>query len=370
LAEVAERFKHAMSVHFVETMLAQATFDQVVKVTAKAGRPTLENRLVSATADVEELEVARDLWELSRDRLGLDAFLARHGYHGPNEGELSARSWREDPSPVTAAAARYATEADQNAPTVNLERQRVDRDAAFAELSAATRGLRRWWARRVVASACAHVPRREVGKAAFLQLLDVGRYVGRRIGTELVGRDQLEEADDVFYLTLEEILTGTSLNWRPTVEFRKERRREYQGLQLPSHWIGDPVPVAATKSDLDSSVSITGIPASPGTAQGTARVIVNALDCAEPLGRDEILVTVTTDPSWVSMFMAAGGIVIDVGAPMSHAAIVARALGVPCVINTGDGTRRIRHGDQIRIDGDAGRVDILSRAHTRPNSSE
>jgi phosphohistidine swiveling domain-containing protein len=64
-----------------------------------------------------------------------------------------------------------------------------------------------------------------------------------------------------------------------------------------------------------------------------------------------------TDPGWASIMFLAGALVVDVGGPMSHAAIVARELGVPCVVNTGDGTRRIRSGERIRVDGTTGLVE-------------
>jgi pyruvate,water dikinase len=72
----------------------------------------------------------------------------------------------------------------------------------------------------------------------------------------------------------------------------------------------------------------------------------------------------TTDPSWASFFVAAAALVIDIGGPMSHGAIIARELGIPCVINTGDGTRRIRTGDRLQVDGDNGVVHILATAST------
>jgi phosphoenolpyruvate synthase/pyruvate phosphate dikinase len=69
-----------------------------------------------------------------------------------------------------------------------------------------------------------------------------------------------------------------------------------------------------------------------------------------------------TDPSWVGHFLVAAALVIDVGGPMSHGAIVARELGVPCVINTVIGTSSIRTGDTVRIDGGVGTVEIVKRA--------
>ena len=67
-----------------------------------------------------------------------------------------------------------------------------------------------------------------------------------------------------------------------------------------------------------------------------------------------------TDPSWSSYFLLAAGVVIDVGGPLSHGAIVARELGIPCVINTVDGSRRLRTGQRLRVDGERGRVEVLA----------
>jgi pyruvate,water dikinase len=80
---------------------------------------------------------------------------------------------------------------------------------------------------------------------------------------------------------------------------------------------------------------------------------------AEDLEPGEILVCRATDPGWVSLFHLAGGVAVDMGGTMSHAAIVARELGIPCVTCTVDGTRRLRTGDLVRLDGDNGRIEVL-----------
>jgi pyruvate,water dikinase len=105
---------------------------------------------------------------------------------------------------------------------------------------------------------------------------------------------------------------------------------------------------------------IAGVGVHPGVVEGLARVVREPQDAELEPG--EILVCATTDPSWVSLFIPAGGVVIDVGGQMSHGAIVARELGIPCVINTRDGTRRIRTGDRLRIDGASGEVVVLDQA--------
>jgi pyruvate,water dikinase len=82
----------------------------------------------------------------------------------------------------------------------------------------------------------------------------------------------------------------------------------------------------------------------------------------EQLEAGEILVCETTNPSWVTLFLIADAMVIDIGGVISHGAIAARELGIPCVINTRDGTRRLRTGDIVRVDGATGTVEVLQRA--------
>jgi pyruvate,water dikinase len=96
---------------------------------------------------------------------------------------------------------------------------------------------------------------------------------------------------------------------------------------------------------------------SPGVVEGVARVMSGADD--GELDDGEILVCHTTDPSWAPLFLLASALVVDIGGAMSHCALVAREIGLPCVINTGDGTTVINTGDRIRVDGDAGTVEVL-----------
>jgi pyruvate,water dikinase len=101
----------------------------------------------------------------------------------------------------------------------------------------------------------------------------------------------------------------------------------------------------------------------PGVVVGTARVVRDSEE--DQLQPGEILVCETTNPSWVTLFLVAEAMVIDIGGVISHGAIAARELGIPCVINTRDGTRLLRTGDLIRVDGSTGVVTVLDRAVTR-----
>lgn len=92
-------------------------------------------------------------------------------------------------------------------------------------------------------------------------------------------------------------------------------------------------------------------------------------DDADDLLNGEILVCETTNPSWASYFLVAGAVVVDIGGPLSHGPIVAREMGIPCVINTRDARLVIASGDMLRVDGTAGVVQILSSSISEPTPS-
>ena len=144
---------------------------------------------------------------------------------------------------------------------------------------------------------------------------------------------------------------------------RRAQREEYARVDLPQFWTGDPVPVEldAGGEDAERADEVEGMAASAGVAEGRARILLDA-DGIDEIEPDEILVCRTTDPSWASAFHLVAATVIDIGGPVSHGAIVSREMGIPCVINTENGTRVLRTGDLLRVDGTAGRVEVLERA--------
>jgi pyruvate,water dikinase len=104
--------------------------------------------------------------------------------------------------------------------------------------------------------------------------------------------------------------------------------------------------------------TVTGFAGSAGVVEGTARVILAAADGAR-LRPGEVLVTNVTNVGWTPLFPRAAAVVTNVGAPLSHAAIVARELGIPAVVGCGTATEVIRDGDRVRVDGSAGVVQVL-----------
>ncbi|MCP4842490.1 MAG: pyruvate, water dikinase [Halieaceae bacterium] len=92
--------------------------------------------------------------------------------------------------------------------------------------------------------------------------------------------------------------------------------------------------------------------------EGVARV-AHTLAEAAALLPGEILVTPITDIGWTPYFSLIGGLVTDLGSAVSHGAVIAREYGLPCVVNTREGTVYLQTGDRIRLDGDKGVVEKL-----------
>ncbi|HVW32205.1 MAG TPA: PEP-utilizing enzyme, partial [Acidimicrobiia bacterium] len=363
-AEAAARFEAVMRPHTLAAMLNQGIYEQAAKLATSAGRPGLETRFMTGLGGFEETRLMAELWAVSRRERPFEDFVAAHGYHGPAEGEISSRSWREDPAPVAQLLETYRGMDDGAAPAkVEAERAR-EREAATAGLLAALPPARRPGARFLLGVVRRYLPLREVGKTAFLQLFDTARLCARVVGEDLARRGLVGDPEDAFYLTVEELLdpsvaaAGGDAGLKELVAFRRERRDEYLTVKLPDSWTGQPEAVPVTASEaVGPGGTLSGMAVSPGVVEGRARVVRDPL--ADALEPGEILVCETTDPSWTSLFLVAAGLVIDVGGPLSHGAILARELGVPCVINTRTGTAVLRTGDRLRVDGTTGRVDVL-----------
>ena len=192
----------------------------------------------------------------------------------------------------------------------------------------------------------------------------------RATGEQLAAEGAIDTADDVFYLTLDELQGRRPADIKATVRERRATRARYEAVDLPLEWVGMPevTQLADAAPDDGATTHIEALGVSGGKAEGIARVLVdpNDPDALEP---GDVLVCHTTDPSWSSYFFVASAVVIDIGGMLSHGAIVARELGIPCVISTGNGTSTIRSGDRVLVDGDAGTVEILERAKAGTDGS-
>jgi pyruvate,water dikinase len=254
-----------------------------------------------------------------------------------------------------------------------LAAQRVEFDAAWERFQA--RHLRRARSvRRRLDKAAEAARLREAARSETTRLVWAARTWALRAG-DLTG-----VGDGVFFLTFDELLdllagVDTATAYIPARRQTYERYKALPPFPLvirgrfdPFQWAADP----HRRSDFFDSHGllpkllvgdpredvILGMPGSAGRAEGVVRRLDSPEDGAE-LEAGEILVTSQTNIGWTLLFPRAAAIVTDVGAPLSHAAIVARELGIPAVVNCGDATMRLKTGDRVRVDGEQGVVEIL-----------
>lgn len=293
--------------------------------------------------------------------IGLDVFLERYGHRAAAEIDVGVPRWSEDPAPVFAAIANYLRITDpEQAPDRRFARAAAAAEATLDELAPRARRARPVRGRAAVF--CMRRSRelaglRELGKFAWLYVLDEMRGNLLLAGGELAARGLLDTADDIMFLGLREAreaVRGRDLRdlvaARRAVHERESRRRS-----VPVAVLSDGTdPEAAAPPGAVRDGTLVGLGAAPGRITARARVVRDPAGAHVDPG--EILVAPTTDPGWTPLFMTAGGLVTETGAPLAHGPTVAREYGIPAVICVRDATREIRTGQLITIDGAAGTV--------------
>jgi pyruvate,water dikinase len=287
----------------------------------------------------------------------IEGLLARYGRRAES-WNLLAHTWSEDPAPLIGLLRQLLTSSAP--PPAEALAAAVGRRAALSvEVEArlpATPGLRARF-RDLVAEAPDFVPVKE-GRAEW-QLLAYGSLRGAllRRGSSLVAAGSIRDAEDVFFLLPEEID-------RPAGDLAAraaDRRQAWQqwAQRTPPATIGRPPQpaddAAAPPATAPEPRVIRGLAASRGLATGRARV-VTSLAGADRLEPGDVLVCVMTAPPWTPLFGIAAAVVTDTGAPLSHAAIVAREYGIPCVVGARGATAAIPDGALVTVDGGAGIV--------------
>lgn len=188
--------------------------------------------------------------------------------------------------------------------------------------------------------------------------LPLVRRTVHEMGERLVRVGALDEADDVFHLTLQD-LERVGSSWPPPRHLVDELRARVRSRQARRVTV-ERTPLVklarlATGVPSDDPVLVRGTPGSPGVAEGAVRVIGGGAEFGA-LRPGEVLVAPYTNPSWTPLFQRAAAVVVDSGGAGSHAAIVAREYGIPAVMGTVDGTRRLVDGQLVRVDGGRGIV--------------
>lgn len=347
---------------------------------------SLARREGEARAVLEQDGASVDLLPEGPTRRALVTFLELHGDRAVREAEISTPRWREDPRPVLAMI-RAALRGGANDAEPQLARAKAAADDEMARLGTRLNAPTRAAVRHLVARAQKAARLRERMRTWVTRVLGMIRDVAldadrrllrlvpelaqdwkaaRRAALGTGGAPSAASIHTVFLLTVEEVveaLRASRTDLAPLVRARRaELARDLARPDPPRTFIGAPPSLQVPPSGGDV---LRGTAASSGVVEGRARVLLSATQMSELLP-GEILVVHTTDVGWTPLFCVAAGVVTELGGPLSHAAIVARELAVPSVVNVDGVTRALKTGDLVRLDGDAGFVERLATLE-RPN---
>ncbi len=326
------------------------------------------SNLSGAAADLESLGPLLGLAKIRDGRMSGAEYLERYGHRGPHEMELSAPGAEDDPAWLEKRLAEF----DRSQADVDglMENQRTKALAAWQRFE--TRFPNKVTTiRQALDKVSALARNREAVRSEVTRLTRLVRTFLLQAGT-LTGI-----GDDVFFLSLDElarVLAGDKTSI-PYIPARRAAYERYCALpSYPAMIVGhfDPFAWAADsnrRSDFFDSRqpastplagAIHGYAGAAGVVEGTVRKLDRPEDGYQ-LQDGEILVAITTNVGWTPLFPRLAAIVTDVGAPLSHAAIVARELGIPAVVGCGNATMHLKTGDRVRVDGGQGLVEIISR---------
>jgi rifampicin phosphotransferase len=293
----------------------------------------------------------------------LAAYLERFGDRCASELKLETVTHRDDPSTVVRLLREYARGGVRHP---DGTREVEVRAAAERLVRARLRGPRRRAFMAVLGQARARIRDRENLRFERTRVFGAVRRILLAIGGRLAEAGRLDEARDVLYLRVEEVFahldgTGVTADLRALAALR---RREFDAYArepaLPERFetFGPPgeVPPAATGPDPGGGDggTLRGTGCSPGVVRAPVRVVRDPHAAGELTGH--ILVAERTDPGWTLLFPAALGVLVERGSLLSHSAIVARELALPCIVSIPGLIGSLRDGERVEMDGTAGTV--------------
>ena len=315
-----------------------------IDLLSNAGRPEIENALRSRP-----------------EKQMIHEYVARFGDRCEGELKLESITLSMDPLPLYRSIARAAR-------SKAVERVPNSQSAVDDIIRAHFRGrpIHRVVFLWVLRNARARISDRETLRFDRTRLFARVREIFRELGARASRAELLDDPDDVFHLEITEaleIFDGSQKDIRSRVVARKEQlSKDALKPSLP-HRItmrgGRIVSFGQSAEQLQTGDSRKGIGCCAGIVTGTVCVVK---DPAEPFGSGEILVTERTDPSWVMLFPAASGILVERGSLLSHAAIVSREMGIPSVVAIDGLTSWLKTGDSVEFDGATGIVRRIETA--------
>ncbi len=298
-------------------------------------------------------------------REAIKGFLTKNGMRCSGEIDISRLRWSEKPTTIVPMILRNIQQFEPHESKRKFEKGRLEALEKERELleriSSLSDGEQKVKETKRRIDIIRHFTGyREYPKYGMIHRYFVYKQALLKEAERLVEQNILQEKEDIFYLTFEELQDLVRAH-EPEDELICKRKEEYDFYEklTPPRVItsdGEIITGEYKPEDLPAG-AIPGLAVSSGVVEGRARVIVNMEDA--DLEEGDILVTPYTDPSWTPLFVSIKGLVTEVGGLMTHGAVIAREYGLPAVVGVERATERIRDGQRIRVHGTEGYVEIL-----------
>ena len=294
------------------------------------------------------------------------AYLAEYGMRCVGEIDITRPRWSERPTALVPLILGHVKNFEPGARERRFEQGRREAAEKEQELLERLRALpdgeeKAAEAKRMIDRVRTFIGYREYPKYGIVSRYFAYKQALMEEAERLVQAGVLRDKEDAFYLTFHELREVVRTNQvdDQLIRQRKDEFMSYQTLTPPRVLTSDGEMVAGEyQSDGLPAGALVGLPVSAGTVEGRARVIRDMGEAGLEPG--DILVTTHTDPSWSPLFVAIAGLVTEVGGLMTHGAVIAREYGLPAVVGVEHATRLIRDGQQIRVNGTDGYLEILA----------
>lgn len=293
-----------------------------------------------------------------------NSFMSRYDMRAAGEIDMARERWSENPEPLAKSimailkTGREGTHRKEYQETTQRAKQ-----AAAELINEVERKKGRIQARiirRLIAVLRNYLPAREHPKYLIMKLIMIFKKALLAEARVLVQKGHLAQEKDIFYVGFWELYKAIQNNQSliRLVEQRKEDYRRFRKLSAPRVLTseGEEVKAGYQRQNLPAS-ALAGMPVSSGVIEGIARVITDPAKAS--LNKGEILVAPFTDPGWTPLFINAAGLVMEIGGLLTHGTVVAREYGIPAVVGITDATTKIKTGQKIRVDGNAGFVLVI-----------
>jgi phosphohistidine swiveling domain-containing protein len=292
-----------------------------------------------------------------------------HGVRSHQEMELTKPRWVDDPTYIFTTLKTYLTR-DSYEIVSNRKKRNNERLQRTKQILHKLPVINRLVYQFVMNSYLKLSHLREEIRMCFIQGIWMNRILVFEVVRRLIEENVLHSEEEAAFITYDDILAYTAGQESAWQLFSREkiennRRSHFINLHIPSPpltFIGDWDPSLYIANKLNTDV-LAGVGSSSGRITGKARIILDLEKQMEEFQPGEILVTSFTDTAWTPLFNLASAVVADIGSLLSHSSIVARELGIPCVVNAKIATQVIHTGDTIVVDGNEGKIYITNKSN-------